>query len=97
MSDLIDRQALIKQIEIDSEGEPGYYGDTWKFMDTIKNLPSAESETIRCKDCKWFERHEEGLEYFGRIYDGECNLYCQEESQPFDEDGFCSNAERRTE
>ena len=39
--DLIDRQALLKQIEIDSDGEPGYYGDTWKFIDTIKRMPSA--------------------------------------------------------
>ena len=39
MSDLIDRQALLKQIDIDSDGEPGYYGDTWKFIDTIKNMP----------------------------------------------------------
>lgn len=41
MSDLIDRQALLKQIDIDSDGEPGYYGDTWKFIDTIKNMPNA--------------------------------------------------------
>ena len=39
--DLIDRQALLKQIDIDSDGEPGYYGDTWKFIDTIKKMPSA--------------------------------------------------------
>ena len=39
--DLIDRQALLKQIDIDSDGEPGYYGDTWKFIDTIKRMPSA--------------------------------------------------------
>ena len=41
MSDLIDREALLRQIDIDSEGEPGYYGDTWKFIDTIKRMPSA--------------------------------------------------------
>ena len=41
MSDLIDRQALLKQIDIDSDGEPGYYGDTWKFIDTIKNMPNV--------------------------------------------------------
>ena len=41
MSDPIDREALLRQIDIDSEGEPGYYGDTWKFIDTIKRLPSA--------------------------------------------------------
>lgn len=41
MSDLIDRQALLRQIDIDSDDEPGYYGDTWKFIDTIKRMPSA--------------------------------------------------------
>ena len=41
MSDLIDREALLRQIDIDSEDEPGYYGDTWKFIDTIKRMPSA--------------------------------------------------------
>ena len=43
--DLIDRQALLKQIDIDSDGEPGYYGDTWKFIDTIKSMPPAELGT----------------------------------------------------
>ena len=43
--DLIDRQALLKQIDIDSDGEPGYYGDTWKFIDTIKSMPPAQHGT----------------------------------------------------
>ena len=47
--DLIDRQALLKQIEIDSDGEPGYYGDTWKFIDTIKNLPSVTDKNVGTK------------------------------------------------
>lgn len=42
--DLISRQALLRQIDIDSDGEPGYYGDTWKFIDTIKMMPSAQPE-----------------------------------------------------
>ena len=45
MSDLIDREALLRQIDIDSEGEPGYYGDTWKFIDTIKSMPPAQLST----------------------------------------------------
>lgn len=49
MSDLIDREALLRQIDIDSEGEPGYYGDTWKFIDTIKNLPSATDKNVGTK------------------------------------------------
>ena len=48
--DLIDRQALLKQIDIDSDDEPGYYGDTWKFIDTIKNLPSATDNNVATKD-----------------------------------------------
>ena len=44
--DLIDRQALLKQIDIDSDGEPGYYGDTWKFIDTIKSLPSVTDNNV---------------------------------------------------
>ena len=47
--DLIDRQALLKQIDIDSDGEPGYYGDTWKFIDTIKSLPSATDKNVGTK------------------------------------------------
>ena len=47
--DLIDRQALLKQIDIDSDGEPGYYGDTWKFIDTIKSMPSATDTNVGTK------------------------------------------------
>ena len=47
--DLIDRQALLKQIDIDSDGEPGYYGDTWKFIDTIKSMPSATDKNVGTK------------------------------------------------
>ena len=50
MSDLISKKALLKQIDIDSEGQPGWYGDTWQFIDTIKNMPSAEPELIINKD-----------------------------------------------
>ena len=46
MSDLIDRQELLRQIDIDAGDEPGYYGDTWKFIDTIKNMPSATDISV---------------------------------------------------
>jgi len=49
MDDLIDREALLRQIDIDSEGEPGYYGDTWKFIDTIKSMPSATDTNVGTK------------------------------------------------
>ena len=53
MSDLISKKALLRQIDIDSEGQPGWYGDTWQFIDTIKNMPSAEpkqGEWIPCSE-----------------------------------------------
>jgi hypothetical protein len=80
-TDCISRQALLKQIDIDSDGEPGYYGDTWKFIDTIKSLPSAQPENIRCKDCKWKNRHNctRAVEVF------------------IDDDKYCAWAERRTD
>ena len=37
--DCIDRKKLLDQIDIDSEGSPGYYCDNWKFVDTIENAP----------------------------------------------------------
>ena len=49
-SDLISRKELLKQIDIDSDGERGYYGDNWKFIDTIESMPSAEPERLTDDD-----------------------------------------------
>lgn len=46
----INKEALLKQIDIDAEGEPGYYGDTWKFIDTINNMPVARTKKIEYFD-----------------------------------------------
>ena len=51
MSDLIDRQAAI---ENSFEVYTKEYG--WcevVGVDAISELPSAQPEIIRCKDCKW--------------------------------------------
>lgn len=42
MDDLISRQALLRQIEIDSEGTLGLYGDTWQFINTIRKMPTVD-------------------------------------------------------
>lgn len=42
MSDLISREELLKQIETDSKGHEGQYGDEWLFIDTINSIPTAE-------------------------------------------------------
>ena len=42
MSDLISRKGLLLQIEKDSDDSPGWYGDTWQFIKTIKSMPSTD-------------------------------------------------------
>lgn len=42
MDDLISRQGLLLQIEKDADGSPGWYGDTWQFIKTIKSMPSTD-------------------------------------------------------
>ena len=42
MDDLISRQALLRQIEIDSEGTLGSYGDNWQFINTIRRMPTVD-------------------------------------------------------
>ena len=48
----IDADALLEQIGIDSDGSPGYYGDTWQFIKTIENAPTLDmtSEWIPCEE-----------------------------------------------
>lgn len=41
---LIDADALLKQIDKDSEGNEGWYGDTWQFVKTIEDAPTIEPE-----------------------------------------------------
>ena len=57
--DLISRQALLRQIDIDADGEPGYYGDTWKFIDTIKMMPTAQPNA--CENTCEIERKSNDL------------------------------------
>ena len=49
MSDLISREELLKQIETDSKGHGGQYGDEWLFIDTINSIPTAEPKVGRWK------------------------------------------------
>jgi hypothetical protein len=54
----------------------GYFGTTWNEV-----TPSAQPEIIRCKDCKWKNRHNctRAVEVF------------------IDDDKYCAWAERRTD
>ena len=53
MSDLIDRQAAIDAIDdIESEVADGFGFQYEKWRKHFAELPPAEPEIVRCKDCK---------------------------------------------
>ena len=100
--DLISRQAAIEALKglptWWADGG-GYYGgaqppmvallDPEDAVSAIENLPSAQPDIIRCKDCKY------GVDYY---HDGSC--YCAKpgyELLYFDGswEFYCANAERR--
>ena len=90
MNDLIRREEAIAYAisgltrEID--------GENWirvsEVRESIKALPSAQSEIIRCKDCKWCVEH----------YDTDENApywVCKNWDGGTDADGYCHEAERK--
>ena len=83
MADLIDRKAALEAFIC--EGSVFVYGrDTCKaIVSRLMQIPSAEPEIIRCKDCIHYLRPH-GC---GHI-DGMATAQ---------EDGYCSYAERRTD
>lgn len=82
MTDLIDRQALLKDIE-------RYHLSDGKFQHWVEVQPSVDAvEVVRCKDCKYFDSgtDEDGKLFFkclGWVYGGTS------------EDDFCSHGERK--
>ena len=78
MSDLISRLAAINKI-LGQPPEPHY--PSW-YAEQIKELPSAQPEIIRCKDCKYNATSKKCLNPNSFFL------------VPADDD-FCSYAERR--
>lgn len=95
MSDLISRQAILKNIEKIRQGAQ-MMDDTHRASilmngmylceKAVRNQPSAQPEIIRCKDCKHSEHW-----YSDK---SRCFLWHEEGIDVF-EDGFCNYAERR--
>lgn len=68
----------------------------YRTMQVLDELPSAQPEIIRCKDCKYYVVHT----MFGRS-EGWCERNCDEVDKLLayvtEPDDFCSHAERRTD
>ena len=82
MDDLISRQAAIDALE-----DATFDFEACKIV--LEQLPSAQPEIIRCKDCK----------YARLTYDGSCK-YCDiwfpDEAEYMDGDYYCASAERKS-
>ena len=59
-----------------------------KVWDQIKDLPSAQPEIIRCKDCRYYQDNNDGYPHINCKWDA---------NETPDADDFCSGAERRTD
>ena len=76
--DCIGRQAAIDVVK----------GIDRSFVKYIEELPSAQPEIIRCKDCKFYTAMNR------KTKSGICSLIMH---QNFGDDWYCAGAERRTD
>jgi hypothetical protein len=85
---LISRQAAIEALErIMSDYPLDGYEDERLLINALKDLPSAQPEIIRCKDCK----HYKAYDYTGSLA---CHLIIGVTVRR-DLNDFCSRAERQ--
>lgn len=96
--DLISRKAAIKAIENLQDCYNGF-SDTYDkacIIGVLEEVPSAQQEIIRCKDCKHFEYNHpyiiQGIPVLGHEV---CNAWG--DGCKTDENGYCFMAERRTD
>ena len=89
MRKLIYLDAAIDAVLKESNADGAYgYMDTKSIVDLLSDLPSAQPEIVRCKDCKYGEQDE-----YSRWY---CiSLGCPIGSE--DGSGYCADAERRAD
>ena len=82
-NDLIRRQDVLHELEgCDYELKDW---QRWKLKTMVRDIPSAEQEIIRCRDCKhWYS-------------DADCGMACELTNMSQPEDGFCNWAERKEE
>lgn len=90
MSDLIDRRAAIDAVDVENL----HRGIVDALQNIISELPSADPEIVRCKDCKYWP-------YATKLFSEE-KFYYETYRWCFDigikgGEGFCSKGERRND
>lgn len=104
--DLISRQSVIRWVktECNPYGKPTLDFESGKrVIKHLEQMPSAQSEIVRCKDCKHYHvdvwGSELGIEgIYGNLIvaHNACDRW-SEYMNSIDPDGFCFLAERRTD
>ena len=82
MDDLISRQAAIDSLHMHLMYRMGTDSNKKRLDEWINNLPSAQPEIIRCRNCKFAS--------------GDSRICMKFGHSPIGELDFCSWAERRT-
>lgn len=91
-SDTISRQAAIDALDKRFDSIPmEQTTEILQLRKDLRELPSAQPEIIRCKDCKWYGRADKR-----RFYRGTDCLNHRIDTIVPDKD-YCSRAERRTD
>ena len=92
MDELISRQAAIRWVktECNPYGKPTLdFESGKKVIDHLEQMPPAQPEIIRCKDCKyWHKEIYNGIEY---LYFSSCDLNHHGDGHNF----YCADAESR--
>lgn len=83
MSDLINRKLALKALRPIMRKSDYFY----EMLKAIQDIPSAQSDVIRCKDCKYYKTKFCALD----TWTNEITIY---NAQP---DDFCSKAKRKTD
>ena len=63
--DCISREDLLQQINLDAYGNEGQYGDEWKFLDTIENMPRVIPTTEQYSMVgEWYRQTTDYFDYW---------------------------------
>ena len=96
MSNLVSRQDAIDDLHCK---DPSQIWDTADIEVWINELPSAEPEIIRCKDCRWWDKSEDSpfgycmaMKHGYMTANWEIGIY-----RRYKGDFYCADAERRTD
>ena len=97
MNDLISRQDALSAVGASMIGQLAIKGDTEEWREVLKSanemileLPSAQPEVIRCKDCKYWDTTWES-DYAPNYH------FCPMLGRMREGDFYCADAERRTD